>query len=131
MTAMIGKVKAKVPASPVKTPAKPRPRAKPARFVQMVEPFEGGSALIKITMGEGAAAKSFYYWLDKLPTDFGRGFVLTKYAMPADGDEGEDRVYRVCVENEQDGYCECKGFSRWGACKHVGAVRALISRGKV
>ena len=69
------------------------------------------------------------YWLTPMPSDFGRCFELKKFV--ACGPE----IYQVCVDTSASrgkaDACCCKGYLRWGKCKHVSALRALIALGKL
>jgi hypothetical protein len=54
----------------------------------------------------------------------GRGFRCHK--------AGADEPYDVFLSrNGADDTCDCKGFSRWCRCKHVAALRVLLSGGKL
>lgn len=71
--------------------------------------------------------KEYGYWLDSLAHDFGpsvRAFRVTKIL----GKPGEPDHYDVTLSDAGD-TCECKGFIRWGRCKHTGALRCLVRRG--
>ncbi len=61
----------------------------------------------------------------------GRAFRLIK----PEGEPGTDAEadgYEVFVHRGgQDHRCCCKGFERWGSCKHVLAALALIANGWV
>jgi hypothetical protein len=61
----------------------------------------------------------------------GRGFRLVK----AEGEPGSDPTessYDVFVSRGgQDRLCQCKGFTRWGHCRHLAAAEALVSNGWV
>lgn len=69
------------------------------------------------------------YWLDALAHQMGahvRCFRLAKIVPPADGADHYD-----VVVGPSGAQCECRGFLRWGRCKHVQALRVLIERGDV
>jgi hypothetical protein len=75
---------------------------------------------------------SCHYTVTEFPTGWdGRAFHLAK----PDGESGTDPEagsYDVFVgRNPADRTCQCKGFERWGRCKHVLACRALIENGWV
>ncbi len=61
-----------------------------------------------------------------MPSDFGEGFLVLKVSDP-----GQD-VYAVLLD-PADGFhtCECMGWLRHGHCRHVSALIALGSRGKI
>lgn len=61
--------------------------------------------------------KGFYHYLE-IPCDIGgRGFELRKVGNP--------ESYHVRVGDEVS--CECLGFLRHNACKHVMALTALVN----
>jgi hypothetical protein len=61
------------------------------------------------------------YWLRCIPVAWGgRGFSLEK----ADGTD----TYCVLLDGARS-TCECLGFLRWGHCKHVEALAALVEGG--
>jgi hypothetical protein len=51
----------------------------------------------------------------------GRGFAVHRLGLGT--------VYHVRVGDPADSTCECLGFLRWGRCKHVAGLRALIRLG--
>jgi hypothetical protein len=72
--------------------------------------------------------REFCYWIDRIPSDYGMAFDLRKFR--AEGGE----TYHVCIDTDGRGgadSCECKGYLRWGKCKHTAALRALIAAGKL
>lgn len=94
-----------------------KPRVKPSRFIRLALPtFQGNPGVVKITVGK----RSTDYWLTTIPSDFGLAFQLVK------GDESE--TYHVNLNGEQS-TCECKGFLKWGHCKHVEGLQALRKAG--
>ena len=68
------------------------------------------------------------YWLRRIGSDFGDGFELTKFTPSVRGDG--DEQYHVHLSNEGH-TCECKGFLRWGRCKHVDALVCLREQGLI
>lgn len=59
----------------------------------------------------------------------GRAFRLTK-ADDSPGTDPEEREYSCFLgSNRQDRTCPCKGFTRWGHCRHLDAVEALVVNG--
>ena len=69
----------------------------------------------------------FDYWLRSIPGS-ANGFRLEKVnPVPA---EGEPDHYDVLLDGERS-TCECQGFLRWGHCKHVESLLALIKCGKL
>jgi hypothetical protein len=107
-------------------PARAKTR-KPRKVVRTVRfglaPFGDNPGVIEITVD----GKTASYFLRRVPSDFGEAFSLEKFT--SQGNE-EQEVYHVLLE--QDGFtCECKGFLRWGHCKHVGAILKLKELGKL
>ena len=91
--------------------------------MRLLDVGEGRRVLV-IRVTEGRKAKETYYHLTKLATDFGRGFRLHK----SDFDGGE--VYHVNLDGPRS-TCECKGWLRWGHCKHRDAMQELVNLGRV
>ncbi len=59
----------------------------------------------------------------------GRGFQLVKLAG---GSDPEARDYAVlCRADGRAGTCECRGYLRWGRCKHLAALLDLVATGGV
>ena len=69
------------------------------------------------------------YRVDEFPAEWaGRAFMLFK------GDAGTDATaerYAVFCGRHGHQMCECKGFERFGHCKHCDACEALIANGWV
>lgn len=82
--------------------------------------------LIRLTETAKHGQKAIaHYHLQELPTDLaGRAFRCEKH-----GHE-EESSYDVLVDG-RNSICECKGFNRWGHCKHVEALTALVAAGKL
>jgi hypothetical protein len=101
------------------TATKTRRRVKPVRTIRLtLKPFEGNPGVVQITVGKDSAD----YFLSTVPADFGTGFRLEKI--------GGTETYHVNLS--PDGHsCECKGFGRWGRCKHVEGLAALKRAGRL
>ena len=104
-------------------PARQRkPQRKPARFVRLViKPDAGSLGVVRLTVG----GQSADYLLTPLPADFGRGFQVEKIGL-----EGRGEVYHVNLDGDKR-TCECKGFLKWGHCKHADGLAALVAAGKL
>ncbi len=103
-------------------PRQRKPRQKPARFVRLVVPPDGiGVGVVRLTVG----GKSGEYLLFPAAADFGRGFRVEKIGLEARGE-----VYHVNLDGDKR-TCECKGFLKWGHCKHADGLAALIAAGKL
>jgi hypothetical protein len=104
---------------------RPRPRLTPARST-LFQPCPVGPrlGLVRITVG----TVSVDYWLSRLPTDFGAAFRLERLAPVGD----EPAAYDVLLaEGGGAPSCECKGFFRWGRCKHADGLLALLQAGRL
>ena len=104
-------------------PARQRkPRQKPARFVRLViKPDADSLGVVRLTVG----GRSADYLLTPLPADFGRGFRVEKIGL-----EGRGEVYHVNLDGDRRA-CECKGFLKWGHCKHADGLAALVVAGRL
>ncbi len=58
----------------------------------------------------------------------GRAFVLVKIDAGTDKTEGR---YSCLVANRGASRCECKGFARFGHCRHLAALTELVAAGQV
>jgi hypothetical protein len=105
------------------TPPKVRkPRAKPERKIRLLSPlYQGrGPGKVRITIGDEVAE----YLITELGVDWpARGFEVAKV-----GDGAKDGPYHVLIEGN-GGSCECRGFLRWGRCRHRDGLAALVARG--
>lgn len=61
----------------------------------------------------------------------GRAFRFVKAGGEAGSDPTESAYDVFVCRNGQDCLCQCKGFQRWGHCRHLAAARALIENGWV
>lgn len=70
------------------------------------------------------------YFVDRLDSDLGPAYRLTKIIPPADG---QPREYDVLVLADGGGDCGCLGNLRHGSrgtvCRHIAAVNCLRERG--
>src|SRR5947208_13144700 len=92
---------------------------KPARTIRLVRsPAADGVGVFCISTGW----ESQFYTVVEIPCEIGgRGFVVHRLGMGT--------VYHVRIAAPSENSCECLGFLRWGRCKHVLGLRALIQRG--
>jgi hypothetical protein len=104
-------------------PRQRKPRPKPARFIRWaLRPGPDGNGVIRITVGGKAAD----YLLTPMRADWGRGFRLDKIGLEGNG-EGP---YHVNLGSD-GGTCECRGYLRWGHCKHRDGLAALVAACKL
>lgn len=88
-------------------------------------PCESAPGAGVLTIGTDRGATE--YALVEQDTDWsGRSFALVK--IGADGDEPEQYSVFCGLPHM---LCDCRGFERWGGCKHVEAVVALVKNGAV
>jgi hypothetical protein len=116
------------------TLASPRTSRNVVRRLAVVQPFDanGQNAEVSITLTRGKKTETSRYWIDRLPADWGRGFLVEKQG------DGTTLNEEYCVNvNGQQSTCECLGFLRWGmgkdgaGCRHIGALLKLIELGEV
>lgn len=113
---------ATVPTSPAEVkPA--RPSRKPQQRTATLLRSEGHTTL-NITEWFVRTVKSTLYHLRVLATDYGFGVELEKFSC-----EKEPGTYHVHLDAELGDSCDCKGFLRWGHCKHRDCVAELVRRG--
>ena len=97
----------------------PDPPAPPARTITLARsPAKDGVGVFRITAG----GESQFYTLRELRCEIGgRGFAVHRLGMGT--------VYHVRVGGRDDCSCECLGYLRWGRCKHVAGLLALVKQG--
>ncbi len=122
------------------TVASPKKSRNVERFFRLVKPFEpdGTGAEITIRMVSGAKVKkeeTFSYWIDQVPADWGRAFLMEKMGDGKAPNEQYHVLIDTTVPDGSQDTCECQGFLRWGlgkdgrGCKHIGVCRKLIELG--
>lgn len=84
-----------------------------------------GVAVVRVIDGK----VSDDYRVERIPADFGKGFTITKVV----GEVGpsSDTVHQVNIGNDGIDSCSCPGSIYRGRCRHLAAVRVLISRGVI
>ena len=89
------------------------------RTIRLVRsPKNDGVGVFGITAGR----RSQFYAVVEIPCEIGgRGFAVHRLGMGT--------LYHVRVGDPHDCSCECLGFLRWGRCKHVAGLKALIRQG--
>jgi hypothetical protein len=99
-----------------------RARVKPARTVHLLTPPSDVSGFTVIVIAVGPAEDTNH--VTPITSDFGAAYRVEKVSDP------ELPTYEVCLEGK-GGHCGCKGFFRWGSCRHVEALHALRAAGKL
>ena len=89
------------------------------RTIRLVRPPDGhGVGVFCISEGK----TSQFYAFCEIPCEIGgRGFAVHRLGL--------GNLYHVRIGRPDDSTCECLGFLRWGRCKHVAGLRALIRQG--
>jgi hypothetical protein len=107
------------------TPTTARKARQVKRTVKLtLRPFEDSPGVVRIQAGKVVTD----YFLTRLACDYGFGFELEKILPP----DGEDGRYHVHFDPAEDGHsCSCKGFVRWGHCKHADGLAALLKAGQL
>ena len=85
------------------------------RGIKILKTHEDGALLADVRVGRDIAR----YFLGPVPAIYGRGYLCSKIYGNA---------YAVQVEDD-GATCECRGFRRWGHCKHIDVIVALRNRG--
>ncbi len=68
------------------------------------------------------------YYLDRIDCSYAPAFRLTK--IVTEGVEAGAESYDVLLATE-GGSCHCRGFLRYGRCRHVASLQCLLSRGSI
>ncbi len=104
--------------------AQSRRAVRPPRLVRLItKPSGGAPGVVRIAVGKEAQD----YFLTRVPSDFGAGFLLEKIGAVA---AGEAAAYHVHLDGSRRS-CECKGFFRHGHCKHADGLAALVDLGRL
>jgi hypothetical protein len=101
-----------------RTPRQRQPKQRTCRLTQT----SGGAALV-IRQRQGNQAEQVdAYFIEPVVCQLGgRGLILHKH---------DGTSYSVRIDGN-DSECDCKGFTRFGHCKHVESLLALQQRGKL
>lgn len=111
-----------------------KPRPKPLRSARYHR-INAVYGTLEMTITTGSKVETVGYHIETIPSDFGRGFNVRKYATQVK--EGEPSSYDVLLDLEPEDAehprhsCECWGWTRHGHCRHVEALLALVHAGKL
>ncbi len=90
----------------------------PERVIRLVRPAADGVGAFLVRVGD----RTTYYTVHEIPCDIGgRGFEVHKLGLGT--------LYHVRVGRPDDCSCECLGFLRYGRCRHVLGLLALVAEG--
>ena len=103
------------------TPA--RKGTKPRHVRLLAKLPERNAGVLQITEGKDTDR----YFFAESRADFGRGFTVEKMEPET---FGVAETYQVNLDPEGNTCC-CKGFSRFGYCRHVSSLIALFDNGKL
>jgi hypothetical protein len=98
-------------------------RTRPTRVLR----YDIMTAALTIMVTTGKRVVEATYSLERIGSDFGDGYKLTKH-VGHPGDECD--IYHVNLSDEGS-TCDCKGASRHGHCKHIDAVRKIRELGMI
>lgn len=101
---------------------KSRKSVKPVRTIRLSVPATVDNPVSIVTIAVGKEQDD--YLVRPIPSDFGTAFAVEKIADP------EGKSYAVNLTGNS-GSCECKGFLRWGHCKHSDGLMALRRAGQL
>jgi hypothetical protein len=84
-----------------------------------------GQRLIQIAAGR----RSKWYKLTELASDF--GYAVRLHAACGDRLAADATSYDVVVSDDGCDHCDCISSAKNGYCRHITAVRELLSRGEL
>ena len=95
-------------------------RKRKERSVRLVRPpGTDGAGVVCLTMPDESA----HYVFREIPCEIGgRGFAMHRLGLGT--------LYHVRIGEPEECGCECWGFLRWGYCKHVLGLLALVRSGR-
>ena len=79
---------------------------------------DGRHAVLAITV----QGKTTEYLVDRVVSDWGRCYAVANLT--------NGNHYSVMLE-EDGRTCDCKGFCRWGHCRHADGILALVKAGRI
>src|SRR5262245_48262658 len=109
----------------MKNVSRPKAPLNPRRTIRLRQaPESWVHGLLSLTETRGRKTTTTDYWIDWLPSDFGTAYRLRKFQ-----DQGGES-YDVLLDGRHS-TCECLGFQRWGHCKHIEGLQALVAAGQL
>jgi hypothetical protein len=110
------------PASRTKKTAKPKDRT--IRLLAKTPTANGTAGIFAVTEGD----KTDRYFFQPMACDFGAAaYLVEKWS---DVVQAVVEEYHVSLDGKESS-CECKGHLRWGHCRHVEGLSALIAAKKI
>jgi hypothetical protein len=103
----------------------PRPRVKPTPPVVTALPFD--LLVIDITTISRNRPRVDRYFVEKIDCD-DLAYSLAKVNPQYHGTDPDNDAYAVNLTTRT---CDCKGWHRWGACKHLAAVTEAYEAGRL
>src|SRR4051812_23582840 len=94
-----------------------QPRVKPIRRAHLTRANDSGGRILTLTI-TGRKIEGFDYYFLPIPCADGAAYELRKLL------QGDGETYHVLIAGPSSS-CECKGFLRWGHCKHLESLTAL------
>jgi len=101
------------------------PECKVSRQVELVQPLNPGwgFATLRIRVGRDEAV----YTVQPTRSDIGGRAAHFVKQGPVDPCEDGSGHHDVLLDGA-DSYCDCKGFLRWGHCRHLYALEVALRR---
>ena len=106
------------------TVARPRSSAKPRRTIRLALPPSEINPFFGVVIRVGKATDTYH--VHPKPSDFGVAFDVEKMSGK------EPATYQTLLDPAEGKHtCTCKGFCRWGHCRHTEGLMALRNAGKL
>ena len=101
------------------------PTVNPTPPVVRQLPF--GLVVLDITTAKGKTTRTDRYFVERIDCD-DLAYSLRKCDPAFDGTDPETDAYAVNLTHST---CDCKGWHRWGACKHLAGCREAYEEGRL
>jgi hypothetical protein len=95
-------------------------------YPPVVRHLDFGLVVIDITTAKGKSPRKDSYFLERIEGIDDLAYSLAKVNPAFHGTDPENEVYAV---NLTTSTCDCKGWHRWCACKHLSNVRQAYEEG--